>query len=142
MRRRLTVIPVLSFLLLTIGALGPVQASSARSQIRHEELRSRADFDPQAGQAPAGRKAPSTSSAMQLVTTPAVGPNVRVNAQQQAFPNGLIGRSETTVASSADGQLIAVGFNDAQGFCGAPFGVACTPPTNPGLSGFAFSTGR
>jgi len=44
------------------------------------------------------------------------------------------------VASSADGQLIAVGFNNAQGFCGAPFGSACTPPQNPGLSGFAFST--
>jgi hypothetical protein len=65
---------------------------------------------------------------------------VRVNAQQQPSPNGLIGRSETTVASSADGRQIAVGFNSAHGFCGKPFGSACTPPANPGLSGFAYST--
>ncbi len=69
-----------------------------------------------------------------------VGPNVRVNAPQQAFPNGLLGRSETTVASREDGRFIVVGFNDAQGFCGAPFGSACTPQTPSGLSGYAFST--
>ncbi len=71
---------------------------------------------------------------------PRVGPNVRVNAPQQAFPNGLFGRSETTVAATDDGQLLTAGFNDAQGFCGPPFGVACTPPPSPGLSGFAFSS--
>jgi hypothetical protein len=71
---------------------------------------------------------------------PRVGPNVRVNAPQQGFPNGLFGRSETTVAASDDGQLLTAGFNDAQGFCGPPFGVACTPPPSPGLSGFAFSS--
>jgi hypothetical protein len=113
---------------------------STRSQIRHEDLRSRADFDPQPAQAGASRKALSLSPSAQTLATPSVGSNVRVNAQQQASPNGLIGRSETTVASSADGQLIAVGFNNAQGFCGAPFGAACTPPQNPGLSGFAYST--
>ena len=71
---------------------------------------------------------------------PRVGPNIRANAAQQAFPNGLLGRSETTVAATSDGQSIIVGFNDAQGFCGSPFGVACTPESPPGLSGFAFST--
>ncbi len=71
---------------------------------------------------------------------PRVGPNVRVNAPQQGFPNGLFGRSETTVAATDDGQLLTAGFNDAQGFCGPPFGVACTPPPSPGLSGFAFSS--
>jgi hypothetical protein len=69
-----------------------------------------------------------------------VGPNVRVNDTQQPFPNGLLGRSETTSATDADGKLVLVGFNDAQGFCGAPFGVACTPQNPPGLSGFGFST--
>ena len=68
-----------------------------------------------------------------------VGPNVRVNDPQQAFPNGLLGRSETTVAASGDGELVLVGFNDAQGFCGPPFGSACTPENPPGLSGFGFS---
>jgi hypothetical protein len=44
------------------------------------------------------------------------------------------------VASTSDAKSIIVGFNDAQGFCGAPFGAACTPQTPSGLSGFAFST--
>lgn len=141
MRRRFAVLPVLSFLLLAVGPLAPVQAvSSTGSHIRHEDLRSRADFESQSGQAGASRKAAPLTSSRQPQATRLVGPNVRVNAQQQAFPNGLIGRSETTIASSADGQLIAVGFNNAQGFCGAPFGAACTAPRNPGLSGFAFST--
>jgi len=140
MGKHLMVLPVLSLLLLTLGPPTPAQAGTTHSKIRHEELRSRVDFDPQPGASGAGSKARSTHSALQPLATPSVGPNVRVNAQQQAFPNGLIGRSETTVASSADGQLIAVGFNDAQGFCGAPFGAACTPAPNPGLSGFAFST--
>jgi hypothetical protein len=69
-----------------------------------------------------------------------VGPNVRVNDAQQPFPNGLLGRSETTSATDADGNLVLVGFNDAQGFCGPPFGAACTPQSPPGLSGFGFST--
>lgn len=73
-------------------------------------------------------------------TPPRVGPNVQTNAPQQGFPHGLFGRSETSVASTADGQNVVVGFNDAQGFCGAPFGVACTPESPPGLSGYAFST--
>ncbi len=80
-------------------------------------------------QSPTGTKRP-----------PRVGPNVRANAQQFGFPNGLFGRSETTVAATTDGTSILVGFNDAQGFCGAPFGAACTPETPPGLSGFAYST--
>lgn len=71
---------------------------------------------------------------------PGVGPNVQVNAPQQAFPNGLLGRSETTIAASNSGKLLLAGFNDAQGFCGPPFGAPCTPENPPGLSGFSFST--
>src|SRR3989441_7540663 len=71
---------------------------------------------------------------------PRVGPNVRVNAAQQPSPNGLLGRSETSIASTDDGQFLVAAFNDAQGFCGPPFGVACTPQTPPGLSGYAFSS--
>jgi hypothetical protein len=73
---------------------------------------------------------------------PRVGPNIQVNAVQQGFPNGLFGRSETTIAASDPllNGLLVVGFNDAQGFCGSPFGVACTPQSPPGLSGYAFST--
>jgi hypothetical protein len=87
-----------------------------------------------------GAVAPGQTSPTGTRKPPRVGPNIRANAAQQAFPNGLLGRSETTVTSTADGQSIVVGFNDAQGFCGAPFGVPCTPQSPPGLSGFAFST--
>jgi hypothetical protein len=71
---------------------------------------------------------------------PRVGPNLRANAAQLPLPDGLLGRSETTVAATSDAQSIIVGFNDAQGFCGAPFGAPCTPESPAGLSGFAFST--
>lgn len=71
---------------------------------------------------------------------PRVGPNIRVNAAQQGLPNGLFGRSETTL--TIDGTNIVAGFNDAQGFCGPPFGSACTPQSPPGLSGYAYSTDR
>ncbi len=69
-----------------------------------------------------------------------VGPNVRVNAEQILPAAGLLGRSETTVAAEEEGENIVVGWNDAQGFCGPPFGVACTPQSPSGLSGFGFST--
>jgi len=71
-----------------------------------------------------------------------VNTNVQVNAPQFPFPNGLLGRSETTIASDTSNRTLVVGWNDADGFCGPPFNVPCTPaiPTGPGLSGFGFST--
>jgi hypothetical protein len=69
-----------------------------------------------------------------------IGRNVRVNRAQILPAAGLLGRSETTIASDEDGERIVVGFNNAQGFCGEPFGRACTPGNPPGLSGFGFST--
>src|SRR5712692_10916987 len=70
---------------------------------------------------------------------PRVGPNVRVNGPQSPFPFGLLGRSETTVAAGDNGNVLVAGWNDAQGFCGFPFGVPCTPAATPGASGFGFS---
>jgi hypothetical protein len=69
-----------------------------------------------------------------------IGPNVRVNRAQILPGAGLLGRSETTVAADEDGEHIVVGFNNAQGFCGEPFGRGCTPGNPPGLSGYGFST--
>jgi hypothetical protein len=37
---------------------------------------------------------------------------------------------------------LVVGFNDAQGFCGFPFGGSCAPEKSPGVSGYAYSTDR
>lgn len=68
-----------------------------------------------------------------------VGPNVRVNAPQEPFPAGLLGRSETTIAVAPDGSRMVAGWNDAQGFCGPPFGATCKPQKPNGLSGYAFS---
>jgi len=71
---------------------------------------------------------------------PRVGPNRQVNDVQQPFPNGLLGRSETSIAASTDGQFIVVGWNDAQGFCTPVFGGGCDPGNQNGLSGFGFSS--
>ncbi len=80
------------------------------------------------------------SSPTGIGSPPRVGPNVRANAAQVLPGAGLLGRSETTIAATDDGQFVVAGWNDAQGFCGPPFGVACTPQTPSGLSGYAFST--
>ena len=72
-----------------------------------------------------------------------VGPNVQVNDPAKTFPDGLLGRSETTVAASDDGEQIIVGWNDPDGFLRRPFSLPTDPfflPGTPGLSGYGFST--
>lgn len=71
---------------------------------------------------------------------PRVGPNRIVNAPQVGLPAGLLGRSETTIAGTDDGRYLVAGWNDAQGFCGPPFGAPCPPPSLPGLSGYGYSS--
>ncbi|MEJ2709691.1 MAG: sialidase family protein [Anaerolineales bacterium] len=73
-------------------------------------------------------------------TPPRVGPNIRVNDPQLPLPDGLLGRSETTIAASGNGNYLVVGWNDADGFCGPPWNAPCTPPPVPGLSGYAYSS--
>jgi hypothetical protein len=68
-----------------------------------------------------------------------VGVNTVVNAPQQGLPNGLLGRSETIIASDPSGNFLVAGWNDAEGFCGAPYGAPCPAPAVPGLSGYAWS---
>ena len=100
----------------------------------HQEFLSSGGFTPELGslQAPSG---PTGKGA-----PPRVGPNLRVNAAQVLPGAGLLGRSETAIAATLDGSDLVAGWNDAQGFCGQPFGAACTPQSPPGLSGYAFST--
>jgi hypothetical protein len=69
---------------------------------------------------------------------PRIGSNVIVNAPQSGPPAGLVGRSETTL--TVHGQNIVAGWNDAQGFCGPPFGSVCAPQSPAGLSGYGYST--
>jgi len=115
-------------------ALGGGGAYGSEPVFDHDQLLSGAALDDQATAAGASTGTTGTGR------PPRVGPNNRANAAQAAFPNGLLGRSETTIAATDDGQLLVAGFNDAQGFCGPPFGSACTPQSPPGLSGYAYST--
>lgn len=102
--------------------------------VDHEEFLSGGALDPVLD-VTAGPESPTGTG-----RPPRVGPNRRANGAQAFFPAGLVGRSETSIASTDDGQLAVSGWNDAQGFCGAPFGNACTPQSPPGLSGYASST--
>lgn len=115
-------------------ALGGGAAFGSEPVFDHNELLSGAALDADATAAGASTGPTGTGK------PPRVGPNNRANAPQAAAPAGLLGRSETTIAATTDGQLLVAGFNDAQGFCGPPFGAACTPQSPPGLSGYAFST--
>src|SRR5216684_6247303 len=81
----------------------------------HEEFLSGGATSPDLEKRAPGPKSPIRAVRTGLKTDTnqlVVGPNVRVNDPQQ----GLLGRSETTVAASGDGEQVLVGFNDAQGF--------------------------
>jgi len=70
---------------------------------------------------------------------PRVGLNIQVNDPQLPLPDGLLGRSETSIAAASNGKYLVAGWNDADGFCGPPFGAPCTPPATPGGSGYGWS---
>src|SRR5260370_42654559 len=126
-------LPVLFFLMgtLALAQKKPVVPAHHRELLSGGSIENELDL---------GSLSPGPSSPTRTEQPSQVGPNIRVNDPQQPFPKGLLGRSETTIAGSADGLFLVAGFNDAQGFCGPPFGVPCTPEKPPGLSGFAFSS--
>ena len=71
---------------------------------------------------------------------PWVGPNLEISDPQLAPPDGAIGRSETNMAASENGRVLAVGWFDADGFCGPPWNVSvCAAPPVPGITGYAVS---
>lgn len=70
---------------------------------------------------------------------PRVSLNVQVNDPQSFLPDGLVGRSETSVVTSQGGQQLLAGWNDADGFCFLNPGL-CTTDPQLGLSGFGYST--
>ena len=80
------------------------------------------------------------AAAAQADRSPQVLGNVPVNAPQQAFPADNPSRNTSSIAASLDGQRLLAAFEDLQGLCGPPGGLACTPETPSGLSSFAFST--
>src|SRR5712691_10371473 len=128
-------LPALALILVALGVASMARSADPVIPADHQELLSGGALTPDLDAV-----APGPASPTGVGRPPRVGANAQTNAPQQAFPNGLLGRSETTIASTTDGQLAVVGFNDAQGFCGPPFGAACTPQSPPGLSGYAFTT--
>ncbi len=130
MRKLIRVLPVITVLSLLIGTVALAQVQL----VDHEEFRSGGALGPDLEALSPGPSSPTGTQ-----RPPRVGPNIRANAPQAAFPNGLLGRSETTIAAAGNGGHLVAGWNDAQGFCGPPFGAACTPQTPNGLSGYASS---
>ncbi len=78
----------------------------------------------------------STINSLNPHRPPNIGPTIIVSDSQffssVSAPFGLLGRSETAIASSSNGKIIVVGFNDANGFL--------TPLASQGLSDFSFSS--
>lgn len=125
---------IVTLLLVLFGTAAVAQVRSAVPEAHREFLSGGATVPDLTAFSPGPASPTSTGR------PPRVGPNTRVNNPQDVAPNGLLGRSETTVAATEDGKLLVAGWNDAQGFCGPPFGRACTPHTPPGLSGYGYST--
>jgi hypothetical protein len=142
--RNISKIAKLSLLLLATLVLSSVYysphsvqgTSFTRFPSQHADLLSADSYNSVFG-AHSALASPSDSTGVGASVT--VGPNVRVNNPQVPAPNGLIGRSETTIAVGQNGQRMVAGWNHADGFLRRPF--TTTPiPGNPGLSGYAFST--
>lgn len=84
-----------------------------------------------------GRFLPGPRSHERPDRDPRVGRNVLVTDPQLPYPDGLLGRSETTLANSEDGQNILIGWNDVEGFLRPPFDNRLSGL--PGLVGYGFS---
>src|SRR3990170_3264333 len=103
---------------LLVGAIGAAQGASTPFPEQHKELLSGSAADTLFGAdqgTPAGLMQGLAVQALAAAAggSSVVGPNVRVNAAQTS----LLGRSETTIATSVDGTKLVAGWNDAQGFC-------------------------
>ena len=131
MRKFIKVFGAITVLCLLTGTVALAQVQL----VDHEEFLSGGATEPDLEALTAG-----ATSATGTGSPPRVGPNTQANAPQAAFPNGLLGRSETTIAAAGNGLHLVAGWNDAQGFCGPPFAGACTPQTPSGLSGYGFSS--
>lgn len=138
MRRLWVVFCIVLVAGLALAAANPAFASKTPFPDKHKNFLSGGSYAWLYGPKAMHASTAGPSSPTGTGRPPRVGPNMRVNAAQQFYPNGLIGRSETTIAATTDGSHLVAGFNDAQGFCGPIFGVPCTPQL--GLSGYSYST--
>jgi len=128
-RRRLLVVPLL--LAVPIAATG-VQLDPTSLDKREELMSGGAiELELSASPGPGGFTGGGSP--------PRVSTNVQVNDPQSFLPDGLVGRSETSVVTSNGGQQLLAGWNDADGFCFLNPGL-CTSIPQLGLSGFGYST--
>src|SRR5258708_21384782 len=100
MRKSFALLPALSLLVLS-GQ--PVAAGQLRHLVfpaHHLEFLSGGAYASMVGPDTGARSAGSAS--VQQQATPSVGPNVHVNTPLRAFPNGLLGLSETTLARTTN----------------------------------------
>lgn len=140
MRKLWYALSILLVAVLVLTAGNPVAAAKSSFPDQHKNLLSAGSYAWLYGPKASHANTAGPASPTGVGRPPRVGPNMRVNDPQQFFPNGLVGRSETSIAATTDGSSLVAGWNDAQGFCGQPWGGPCTPPAQPGLSGFGYST--
>lgn len=130
---------ILTFpLLMSLFLVMPGSAVAAGSSVTSTILQSHHGGVPMADFGDGATNSPSPASALRLAAKTRVGSNVQVNAPQLPAPNGLIGRSETSIAAINGGQSLVAGWNDARGFLRPPFGNSL--PGTAGLSGYGFSS--
>ncbi len=70
---------------------------------------------------------------------PIITGNIAISGPQQLFPNDNPSRGTSSIAADPLGIFLLAGFEDLQGLCGPPGGLACPPNSPHGLSNFAFS---
>jgi len=90
MLTRIRILPIMALLSLALAPLALAQVEPA-----DKDFKSAIPLTVDLTTTAAGPTSPTGKG-----RPPRVGPNTRVNDPQQAFPNGLLGRSETTIAAT------------------------------------------
>jgi hypothetical protein len=113
---------------------------SEQKPVNKSELLSMLGVDNMSGETPVNSIGSDENRLYVNGDLPTSLPNFQVNDPQLPFPDGLIGRNNTTITADPSGTYIVVAWNDAQGNCEGPIGMACSPQEPPGLTGYAYST--
>lgn len=133
-RRGFAVVSMAGLLVVLVVALGYGQSTAPSSRELKRLVRmSPVPPDPGEGSPTAAGQARVGNAPTEEAETVT---NVQVSKRQRPGDSLRVGASETTLASTPDGQKLVAGWNDGEGFAFAPFG----PPPALGLSGFGVST--
>ncbi len=135
--RRRAVIALVALLLIAALPVGSPTRGQAQEQLRTEAKRLVEAPDEVEG---ASTLRGLSSLAMDSDSSSEDLLNVQVSKNQKPADCFRVGASETTIAGEGD-ELVA-GYNDAQGFSGAPFLSGSCVIRQAGLSGYAFSADK